>query len=611
MRAVSRFFGFAWLALDGLRKALHLLLLLLLFGVVLFALVPKTPVVPHTAALVIAPQGTIVEQLSGNPLDRAFAQASGNEKPESLLRDIVDAIKAAKTDSRIPAVVLDLKDVSGGGIAKFEELALAIRDFRTSGKPVIATGEMYDQLQYYLAANADEIYLDPEGMVYIDGFGYYRNFLKDAVDKLSVDVNIFKAGKFKSYTDQFSRSSMSDQEREETSVWLNSLWSSYQASVTQARGMPTTAITEYVEQMLPALRKAGGDLSKVALERGLVTDLKTRDQVEQRLIALTGEDEDHSFRGIDYLDYVHAERPRHMFKDGDKRIGVVVAEGEIVDGDQPPGTIGGDSTADLLRQARFDKDIKAVVLRIDSPGGSVLASEVIRRELDALKQAGKPVVASMSSTAASGGYYIAMDADEIWASPVTITGSIGVFTVFPTFERTLDKVGVKTDGIGTTSLSGAIRLDRTLTDGPKEILQLTVDHEYKQFVEHVAQARNKPFDVIDGIAQGRVWSGADAHTRGLVDQLGSFQDALAAAAKRAKLGKDYKVDYIEPPLTWRQLLAGEVNTFAARIVRGLVPQADLLQNVERMFTPVQAELARLSHFTDPRKAYYYCVCTVE
>jgi len=611
MRALSRFFGYVWRALDGVRKALHLLLLLLLFGVVLFALTPKTPVVPRTAALVIAPQGAIVEQLSGNPLDRAVAEASGNEKPESLLRDIIDAIKAAKTDSRIPAVVLDLKDVSGGGIAKFEELALAIRDFRTSGKPVIALGETYDQLQYYLAANADEIYLDPEGMVYIDGFGYYRNFLKDAVDKLAIDINIFKAGKFKSYTDQFSRSSMSDQEREESSAWLNSLWSSYQASVTQARGLPATAITDYVEQILPALRKNGGDLSKVALERGLVTDLKTRDQVEQRLIALTGEDEDHSYHGIDYLDYVRAERPHSVLKDGDKRIGIVVAEGEILDGEQPAGTIGGDSLAELLRQARFDKDIKAVVLRIDSPGGSVLASEVIRRELEALKKAGKPVIASMSSTAASGGYYIAMDADEIWASPVTITGSIGVFAVFPTFERTLDKLGIKTDGVGTTSLSGAIRPDRTLADGPKEILQLTVEHEYRQFVDHVAQARNKPFDDVDAIAQGRVWSGADAHTRGLVDQLGSFQDAVAAAAKRAKLGKDYKVDYVEPPLTWRQLLAGEVNSFAGRIVKTLVPKADLLQNVARVFTPVEAELARLARFNDPRKAYYYCVCTVE
>ena len=246
-------------------------------------------------------------------------------------------------------------------------------------------------------------------------------------------------------------------------------------------------------------------------------------------------------------------RPKHALHLDGERIGVVVASGEILDGEQPPGTVGSDSLVRLLREALHEDDIKAVVLRIDSPGGSMFASEVIRREIDALRKAGKPVIASMSSVAASGGYYIAMDADEIWASPATLTGSIGVFAVFPTVERTLGKFGVTIDGVGTTPLADSLRLDRTLHDQAKEILQSSVEHAYSVFVGNVATARKKSFDDIDAVAQGRVWAGADAAQHGLVDHLGSYKDALNAAAKLAKLGKDYKV---------------AVHRAAARLARG-------------------------------------------
>jgi protease-4 len=612
MKTLATVFAFLWRALDGLRKALHLIVLLVIFSVVLVALSPSVPIVPHQAALVLRPEGALVEQLAGDPLERAIAEIYGQNQPETLVRDVVDAIHAAKSDDRIKALVLDLGNMSGGGIAKLEEVALAIRDFRASGKTVIAMGEGYDQSQYYLAANADEIYLDPQGMVLIEGYGYFRNFIKGLIDKVAADVHVFRAGKFKSYTDQFSRSDMSEQEREESLAWLNAVWAQYQESVTAARGMEAGAIKAYVDEFVPAAREQRGDLAAVALDRGLVTALKSRREVEEQLKALVGEDEDErSFVGISHWDYLAATRPQGASRHVGDRIGVVVAAGEILDGDQPPGTIGSESAVRLLRQALDDDSIKAVVLRIDSPGGSMLASEVIRREIDALREAGKPVIASMSSTAASGGYYIAMDADEIWANPATLTGSIGVFTVFPTLERTLGKVGVTVDGVGTTSLAEALRVDRTLKPEASEILQLAVDNAYSIFIGHVASAREKSVEEIDAIAQGRVWAGKDAAQNGLVDKLGNYRDALNSAAERAGLGADYKVEYIEPPLGWRQTLAMQAHVFAARVASAFVPENDVLAAARRVFSPLEAELVRLSRFGDPRQVYYYCACSIE
>jgi protease-4 len=613
MKTIASFFKFIWHALDGLRKVLHLISLLVIFGVIFIALTPHIPVIPKKAVLIVDPQGALVEQLSGNALDRALSEAYGRDSPETLVRDLVTAIDVAKDDQRIQAVLLNTSGLAGGGLSKLEEVAAALQRFRASGKPVIAAGDSYDQSQYYLAAHADELYLDPQGMVYVDGFGYYRMFLKDAIDKLGVDINVFRAGKFKSFTDQFSRNDMSEQEREESAAWLNSLWASYQSAVTKARNIDGAALSEYVEQILPAMRKHNGDLAAVALERGLVSELKTRAQVEQRLMTLTGEDDrTHSFHGIHFDEYLVVEKPRLALEHrGDKEVGVVIASGEILDGAHPPGTIGGDSTAALLRDARYDDDIAAVVLRIDSPGGSVYASEVIRREIEALKAAGKPVIASMSSTAASGGYYIAMNADEIWAAPTTLTGSIGVFAVLPTVERSLAKLGIHTDGFGTTQLSGGFSLERSLTDPQKELLQLSVEHEYAKFIDKVARARNKSNEEIDAIAQGRVWSGTDARERGLVDHLGSFQQAIDAAAARANLGAEFRTKYVETEQTWRQAFVTEMHMLTARAAQAIAPEASALREWRERLSPLEAELKRLARFADPRQVYFYCVCSVQ
>jgi protease-4 len=448
--------------LEGVRKVLHLILLLIIFGFVLAALHTSIPSVPRSAALVIAPEGELVEQLSSDPVRRAFGQASGGPAPETLLRDVIDAIESAKSDSRIKLIVLDLGNLSSSGLSKLQEIGAALRDFRAAGKRVVAVGDSLDQTQYYLAAQAGEVYLDPLGLVYIDGFSYYRMFLKDAIDKLGVDVNVFRAGTFKSYTDQFSRSDMAPSEREESGVWLNSLWSSYTQDVTRARSLKPTALDDYVNEAPAALAAVNGDAAKLALQRGLVTALKSRRQLADELKGLVGEDSDsHSFNSIGMTQYLAAVR-RSACSRGNptRRSASWWPPAKYSTAISRPGKIGGDSTADLLRQARYDNAVKAVVLRVDSPGGSMFASELILREVQALRKAGKPVVVSMSTYAASGGYYISAAANQIFASPTTLTGSIGVFSVVPTFQRTLEKLGVKVDGLGTTPLAGDLRLDR-------------------------------------------------------------------------------------------------------------------------------------------------------
>ena len=602
------FFALVWRMLEGVRKVLHLILLLIIFGFVLAALHTSIPTVPKTAALVIAPEGELVEQLSSDPLRRAFGQASGGPAPETLLRDVIDAIEAAKSDERIKLIVLDLGNLGTSGLSKLQEIGTALRDFRGAGKRVVVAADSLDQTQYYLAAQAGEVYLDPLGLVYVDGFSYYRMFLKDAIDKLGVDVNVFKAGTFKSYTDQFSRADMAPSEREESSVWLQALWNSYSQDVVLARSLKANALNDYVADAPASLAAVNGDAAKLAMQRGLVTALKSRRQLADELKSIVGEDSDsHSFNSVGMSQYLSAVRSKLGKLRSDAKVGIVVAAGEILDGHQPPGKIGGESTADLLRQARFDKTVKTVVLRVDSPGGSMFASELILREVQALREAGKPVVVSMSTYAASGGYYISAGANQIFASPTTLTGSIGVFSVVPTFQRTLEKIGVKVDGLGTTPLAGSMRLDRPLDDAGRRILQSSVDHAYDVFLHRVGEGRKKSVEDVDKIAQGRVWAGVDAQRIGLVDHLGGLKDATDAAAKLADLGSNYDVDYIEPDLSLREQLLMQLRSEMVRIGRAagwIAPE----EGIVRALDPIVARAREIAELNDPRGLYAYCWC---
>jgi protease-4 len=611
--AVARFFRSVWHALDTLRRFLELLLLLALIGIVIGALHQTSPRIPEKAALLVRPSGEIVEQLSGEPIERALNEAQGSGAPQTLLWDLTTAIRAAAVDPRIAVLVLETDGMAATGQVKLEELAAAIAEFRRSGKKVIALGTYYLQSQYYLAAQADELYLDPFGFVLLDGYSRYRLFFKDALDKLSVDMHLFRVGKFKSAAESYVRQDMSAEDRLESQTYLNALWGGYVTAVAGARHLKPEAIRSYADDYAASVAAANGDTAKLAHDDGLVTELRTASQVEQRLIDLVGADPaTKSYHQVDVADYLRATHAAEKLRGRGAGIGVVIASGEMLDGKQPPGTIGGESTAALLRTARQDEDIRAVVLRVDSPGGSVLASEQIFREVRALKAAGKPVVVSMSDVAASGGYYISAPADEILASANTITGSIGVFAALPTFSRTLARLGVNVDGVSTTPLAGSARLDRPLSPEAGAVLQSTVDHVYGEFVDHVASGRGKSHEAIDAIAQGRVWAGVDARSNGLVDGFGGYGDAVAAAAKRAGLSGSYGVRRIEPDLSITQQLLlqfgeGGVAWLAHIGALHAAGGASLLQQLG----PLDRELARWARLSAPGSIYSYCFCTVQ
>ena len=612
LRAAAKLLHWIWSGLDGLRKVLHLVLMLLIFGSLWGLFSRSIPLVPDKAALVIAPQGPLVEQFTGDPLERAVAEALRQRPAQTLLRDVVEAIESAADDQRISALYLDLGGLDGGGLPKLQEVAEAVGRFRASGKPVIAYGDFYDQRQYYLAAHADEIYLDPQGLVYVEGYANYGLFVKDAVDKLAIDWNVFRVGEYKSAVETFTRNDMSPAEREESLVWLGTLWGTYKDGVAAARGFDADRLQAYADDAVEALKRADGSLAKMALDAELVTGLEGRFEVEERLAAITGEDDNGgTFVGVDHDAYLANVRSQHVLgRRPESRVSVIVAAGEILPGEQSPGTVGSDTLAWQLRDALEDDAVKAVVLRIDSPGGSVFASEVIRREIASLKEAGKPVVASMSTLAASGGYYIAMDANRIVASPATLTGSIGIFAMFPTFQRTLEKLGVHSDGVGTTALSGEFRGDRPLGEASRAILQQSLDYEYRQFIGRVAKARSKTVEQVDAVAQGRVWAGAEAQDLGLVDELGGYQRAIEIAAELAGLGEDYDVDFPEARVGLGEALGLRIRAGLASLVAPLLPEAAL--PVPQAMSPLLAEARRLARLADPRMLYAYCLaCSIE
>ena len=623
---VGRILRGIWLGLDGLRKFLHLVLLLIIFGVLIGALWSSIPHIADRSALVIAPRGEIVEQLTGDAVDQAIARAQGTQRDETLLWDLIDALKAAKDDKRIAAVVLNLDYMSGGGQPTLAEFAAALDDFRTSKKKVIAHGSAMLQEQYYVAAHADEIYLDPLGLVGIDGYERYRTYYKDLFDKLGVTVNLFRVGAYKSAAEVYVRTDMSPEDREESLAYLNALWLNYRTSVAKARGLTPEDIGNYVANAVPTLLAAKGDAARVALDAKLITGIKSSLEVDRRMVQLVGSDDDDAPRekveagegGLgetynstsfeDYLRLVQAEKRARGA--GKKKVGVIVAAGEILDGSQPPGAIGGESTAELVREARSNDDIKAIVIRVDSPGGSVFASEQIYREVRAAQKDGKPVIVSMGDLAASGGYYIATSADEIWAHPATITGSIGIFGAIPTFEGTLGKIGVNVDGVGTTNLSGQLRIDRPMGEDAKKLLQSLIERGYEEFLGHVAEGRKKTRDQVHEIAQGRVWIGTDAKNNGLVDHLGLYGEAVKAAAKRADL-KDYEVERIEPQLSLAERLALQIRVWFAKNVVGDVVRQAPFARISRELEPVQREIERWSRMNARDHRYAYCFCSAE
>lgn len=604
-----------WRAFDGTcRFLLNIFIAILAIGVIAALLSGDDVDVPKGAALIVDPQGALVEQKGGTPLDRALDELTGRGGGEVLLEDLIVAIEAAKDDKKIGALVLRLDELQGGGLTKLQALKRAVVDFKQSGKKVIATGDNFGRDDYLVASAADEILIHPFGMVMLEGYARYRNYYKDAIDKLEADWNIFRVGKFKSAVEPYLRNDMSPEDEQASLEFLNDLWATWLDEVSAARGIERAKLESVALEYGALLKTHEGDAAKAALEAGLVDRIVNRLEVRTALIDLVGEnDEGTSFKQIHYQDYLEAidKKEREQPKGG-PAVAIVLASGEILDGEQPPGSIGGDSTAKLIREARDDDDVKAIVLRVDSPGGSAFASEVIREELSRARQDGKKVVVSMGSVAASGGYWISTSSDEIWASPATITGSIGIFGAFPTFERTIAKIGVHTDGVGTTPLAGSIRMDRSLPPEAAEVIQVMIEKGYHEFLTRVADARGKSIEDVDAIAQGRVWSGADAKRLGLVDQLGELSDAVKSAAKLAGLeeGK-YKVRRVEEELGLKEKLMGDLLAQTASLIGPWARENRPVVSRFPIYRAIERDLERMARMNDPNGIYALCLLDVE
>ncbi|MYN02990.1 signal peptide peptidase SppA [Pseudoduganella sp. DS3] len=538
--------GFAWFwhAVDTSRRAALNFLFLLIVVLLLVAIFGggAKPLGSKTM-LVLNLEGALVEQSHGSSRDALMAGLAGGEVRKSVqLRDVLNVLDAAAKDPQIAGAVLILDDMQGGGQAMLREIGAAVDRFKASGKKVVAWGSSYNQRQYQVAMHADEVYLHPMGAVFLEGFGKYRNYYRDALDKVGVTVNLMKVGTYKSFAEPFIANGPSQAAAEADAFLNNDLWARYTAQVEQSRKLPEGAVMKAIDNLPALVEGAKGNLAKVALDTKLVDGLKTKDELRVLVTKMGVHDSAaKSFRQVSYHDYLARVFPKLT---GDA-IGVVMAVGEISDGDAPAGQIGGASTARLVRMAREDSSIKAVVLRVDSPGGSAFGSELIRRELELTRAAGKPVVVSMGNVAASGGYWISMASDEVIADPATITGSIGVFALFPTVEKVIDKLGIHTAGQTTTWLGDAGNPLRPMDPRFGQLIQGAIGHTYGEFTAKAAKARNTTPDKIDAVGQGRVWTGAQAQERGLVDTLGGYKDALKAAARRAKLTGEPRVVYIE------------------------------------------------------------------
>jgi protease-4 len=524
---------------------------LLAVFVLLVFLGSRANTVDDRTVLVLAPEGALVEQYSADPLSRAIGRMSGDGVRQVQVRDLVRAIDSAAKDDRISRIVLRPDKLQAGGFAALREVGAALDRFRKTGKPVLAWAVSLEQGQYYLAAHADKLYIDPQGGVMATGLANYRLFYKDMLDRLGVQVHLFRVGQFKSAAEPFILDHASPESKEADAFWLGGLWSTWIDEVAKMRHIDPAALRADVDGLADRVRDAKGSLAQLAVDEKLADGIATEQQFVKMLReqGVPSGKKDQGFRQIDLTGYI-ADRGLStvdMLQTG-SGVAVVVAEGEITGGKQAQGSIGGDSTAALIRTVRNDRRTRALVLRVNSPGGEVYAAEQIRREVELTREAGIPVVVSMGDVAASGGYWISMNANRIYAEPNTITGSIGIFGMFFTVPDTLAKIGVKSDGVSTGPLAGAFDMTRPLDPNVGVLIQSIIDKGYRDFVGNVAKARGKDFAAIDAIAQGRVWTGQQALDRGLVDRLGSLDDAIRDAAEQAGLGKDYNVRYAEKPM---------------------------------------------------------------
>jgi protease-4 len=611
IRIIQNSFSFFWQMLDGGRRIFINLLFLALIIFIVVGLFSTGKKLEDKTILILDLRGNVVEQETMGARQLLRLESQGEKKYYTQLRDVINVLDAAATDSKISGVVLLLDEMQNAGLPMLRDIAAALAHFKASNKKVIAWGSRFNQRQYYLASHADEIYMHPMGMVALEGFGGYKNYYHDALDKLGITINVMKVGTFKNFVEPFIANGPSSAALEADAYLYNGLWTTYTNDVENARKLDAGSIMRTINDLPEQMKLVDGDLATLALNNKLVDGLKTRDELRELMIQHGVKDEHtKSFRQINYEDYLAHVRP--VIHPGGEQIGVIIAEGEIRDGIASAGSIGGVSTSNLIRQAREDDQIKAVVLRINSPGGSAFGSELIRRELEVTRKAGKPVIVSMGDVAASGGYWMSMSADEVFADAATVTGSIGVFALLPTADKAMEKIGVHSGGTTTTWLRGGYDPTRPIDPRFAEVIQQGVNHIYSEFISKAAVARKSTPEKINEVAQGRVWTGQQAKERGLVDTLGSYTDAIKSAAVRAKLADNYAVTYIEAEPTGLDRLfkivdVSLINNLVAQFQLNVLPAGIPPAATQEMWN----DMRWLADMTDRNQAFSvvtHCMC---
>ncbi|MEE4164937.1 MAG: signal peptide peptidase SppA [Desulfocapsaceae bacterium] len=585
---------------------LNFVFLLVIIIILISFFQSRDVVIDDNVLLTLSITGKIVEQKSQtDPLGEAINEIVGFATPveETYLQDILDVIAHAEDDPKIKGILLDLATMDGAGMDKLAVIGSRLEQFRQTGKPVIAAEDFYSQNQYYLASHADKIFINPMGGVYLNGFGLYRLYFKDALEKLQVNYHVFKVGSFKSAIEPITRNSMSPEDRFQSRTWLNGLWDNYARDVARQRNIDPAEINNYINMVPNNLKKAEGNLAQLAKNYNLVDEIQPRHKIRNYLASLSAPETKHGFKQVAFSNYLKKVHRSYQYDGTDQdTVALIVAQGTIVPGSNRPGTIGAESLTSLLRLAADTPSVKAVVLRVDSGGGSAFASEVIRQEILELKKTGKPVVVSMGSIAASGAYWIAADADRIFASENSLTGSIGIFMAVPTFENTLNNLGIHRDGVGTTNLSGALDLSAPLSAEVKQAVELTLEHGYRTFLAIVAEGRDMQPDKVEIIAQGRVYAGENALEAGLVDQLGSLPDALRSAAELAGI-EDYRTRTLSATGSLGNRLLRYLDS--SSLLAGL-EQSLFISAINRLL-PGEIELPHFLLFNDPNGMYAHCM----
>lgn len=606
-RFISTVFKWIFLSLSFVRSLFFNLLFLALIAVIAFSFFHKEEfIIEDNSILKLSITGNIIEERNeADPFSDYFSEYFGlPEKPrETVLQDIIDTINQAQNDPKITALLLDLNSMGMIGLNQMQTIGSALNSFKQSGKPIISGEDYYSQNQYYLAAYSDKIFLNPMGGLNLNGFGLYRFYFKEALEKLKIDFQVFQVGSYKSATEPLTRNSMSPEDRGQSRSWLTAMWDNYVRDVASQRSISPEDINGYINKIPDNLKKVGGDVAKLALEYNLVDELKTRHEIRRYLTEITDSATEQDVNIVSFNNYLNFVTPSFESADTKKdQVALIIAQGTIMPGESKPGTIGADSISLMLRRVQNNENIKAVVLRIDSGGGSAFASEIIRQEILELKKSGKPVFVSMGTYAASGGYWISADADEIWASPSSLTGSIGIFMAFPTFDKMLSQGGIHRDGVGTTNLAAGIDLSQPIPTEISDAIQLTLDNGYQKFVSLVADGRGLTLEQVEQLAQGKVYDGAAAVNLGLVDTLGSLTETVEAAAERAGLD-EYQVTTLSPPLSLRDRLLHSIGAETLAILAENKMVASLFKGV----LPEVSELQRLLLFRDPNGMYAHCL----